>query len=133
MLKIKTRTTSPRKNRYPMAASNSHSQATLGLASFLAANTHKYRSLSDGRRTYLNVHKATDILIMAEFFLNSNNIRSGRMRQRDLAMAECNKLVRSRILVLADTSQYRSLARNPNCLVFIRMQPKIGSSSRRRH
>eukprot|EP00171_Calliarthron_tuberculosum_P014969 IDg14969t1 len=115
-----------------MASSSRRNQARPSLADYLFQSAPKYRSLSDGRSTYINVSKASDVLIYAENFLNSEGIRSERMSQRDLALRECNKLVRSGIIELANKTYHPRLDRSPNCLVFVRMPSSRGSSSQRR-
>lgn len=102
------------------------------LAAYIARYAVAYDEISDGRRIFFDVRRATDVLSVAEGFLRNNNIRVHGLSTRDLATQECNKLLRYGIIVLADTSQYRTLRRISTCFVYMRSQRRGGSSSQRR-
>lgn len=102
-----------------MAASTTRYKILPGLAEHINLYVPLYREISVKNKTYFNVRTASDAVDATQGFLAKHGIREKGMSLKDLALCECDKLLRSNILVLADRMQYQAIRRDPNFYIYV--------------
>lgn len=112
-----------------MASSTTTRGITPGLAEYIARTARLIRRLEYKNKIYVNVRTGSDVLAAAEAFLTRKGIRVRGLSQPDLALRECDKLLRARLLKLADTSRHRTVTAEAGCYVHLFLPTRTGSSS----
>lgn len=106
-----------------MAMSSPKNGITPGLAEHISRHAPLYREVRVKNKTYFNVRRSSDVVDAAQGFMNMYDIYERGLSQKDLALCECQKLLRARVLVMADFMRYRAIRRDPNCYLYLRLSP----------
>lgn len=101
-----------------------------GLAEYISQNAPMYQELKVRNVTYINVRKGLDVVNAAQRFLACQGYRETGTRLKNMALLECNKLLRENILQTPDNTGHRMITADRNCYVYLHLP--AGSSRRYR-